>query len=59
MVSRPSYFRTEPEEINSPVLLAAPVATWGTSPRGRTDTYETGTGETFELPLCGTVRKAA
>jgi hypothetical protein len=27
--------------------------------RGRTDRYEAGTGEAYELPLGGTVRKAA
>jgi hypothetical protein len=29
------------------------------SPTGRGDTYEAGKGETYELPLCGTVRRAA
>ena len=29
------------------------------SPTGVRDTYEPGRGETYELPLCGTVRKAA
>jgi hypothetical protein len=29
------------------------------SPRGSRDTYETGHGEPYELPLSGTVRKAA
>jgi hypothetical protein len=28
------------------------------SPTGRTDTYEAGRAETYELPLCGTVRRA-
>lgn len=29
------------------------------SPAGARDTYESGTGETYEVPLGGTVRKAA
>jgi hypothetical protein len=40
-------------------LLDGIWSNWMASPTGSRDTYEAGHGETYELPLKGTVRTAA
>ena len=48
-----------PAPLKTGELVRGCVARGVSSPTGARDTYEPGTGETYELPLGGTVRKAA